>query len=214
VMECHLDLGGGLAGDMFIAALLDAFPDHETAVQRAIAAILGARPVSCRLERYSDAALSGQRFLVQPRAAPRRRLPFVLPRPADHGHLPWGTLRGRLEAAPLHPATRDHALGIIGLLADAQAQLHGVAVDSVCFHELGAWDSVADLVGAAEAIRLSRATRWSCSPAPCGTRRVTPTGAAILRYLCRPPSRVAAPGEIEGARGTHEPPRPRERAGA
>ena len=112
-----------------------------------------------------------------------------------------------------------HALGIFKLLAEAEGAVHGVSPDEVGFHEVGAWDSIADIVGAAVLIDKLRVTHWTCSPVPLGggrintahgiiplpapatTRllvglqtlddgvqgeRVTPTGAALLRYLCPP----------------------------
>lgn len=224
-MEVHLDLLGGIAGDMFVAALLDAFPHHERRVLEAID-VLGRGRVECSVVPHADHVLRGRRFRVQPIAAPDRHGHHAQREP--HEHASWQSIRARLERSQLSPGTREHALGIFRLLADAEAFVHGIEPERVTFHEVGAWDSIADIVGAASLIDAIGATRWTASPAPLGGgrintahgalavpapatvqlllgmpvvddgidgERVTPTGAAILRYLCPPPG-----GSGSGAR--------------
>jgi pyridinium-3,5-bisthiocarboxylic acid mononucleotide nickel chelatase len=204
-MDIHLDLLGGIAGDMFAAALLDAFPEHEAGARASVAAVSGA--VACRAEPHGDGTLVGRRFVVEA-GEPER---------GHHHHRHWASIRADLERAPLADAVRTHALAIFGHLAAAEARVHGVAPDEVTFHEVGAWDSIADVVAAAHLIDACRATGWSASPVPLGGGRVrtahgwlpvpapatalllegldtvddgiggeraTPTGAAILRHLC------------------------------
>ena len=236
-MQIHLDLVGGLAGDMFIAAMLDAFPHHEARVRGAIQSVSEDLPVYTSCLPWIDGGLRGRRFTVE-RAAP---VPEGLPEwsmqactppgaRAEHGsdpghahpghaHVDWHSIRARLLASSLEATVRAHALALFGLLAEAEAAIHGVPAESVCFHEVGAWDSIADIVGAAVLIDAVGAERWTCSPIPLGGgrtvsahgilplpapatvwlltgmptvddgvagERVTPTGAAILRYLCSP----------------------------
>jgi uncharacterized protein (TIGR00299 family) protein len=216
-LEIHLDLIGGMAGDMFIAALLDAHPAHEGKVRDAIAATRGARHVTCNVLPHRDHILSGSRFEVL--ASDDSRLPLTANRGAPHEHVRWESIRVRLRESSLPARVLDHALEIFELLASAEGLVHGVAPDDVEFHEVGAWDSIADIVGAATLIDALDATRWSCSAVPLGSgrvdtahgvlpvptpattylllgmptlddgvpgERVTPTGAAILRYLCPP----------------------------
>lgn len=77
MIHLHLDTLGGLAGDMFSACVLAAFPQHEGAVARAAA--LGAN-VTCRLVAHDDGVLTGWRFAVTgPDGAPADA-------PRDHGH--------------------------------------------------------------------------------------------------------------------------------
>jgi uncharacterized protein (TIGR00299 family) protein len=122
----------------------------------------------------------------------------------------------RLLESALPAAVSRHAVAIFQLLADAEALVHGVDAGAVEFHEVGAWDSIADIVGAATLIDACNARRWTFSAVPLGSgrvrsqhgimpvpapatarllqgmatlddgiagERVTPTGAAILRYL-------------------------------
>ena len=202
----HLDAIGGVAGDMFVAALLDAGPAYAPACLRAAEMVSGAR---CRWMPHADSVLSGARFDVADPAQDRH-----------HAHTAWADIRARLQAADLPAAARHHALGIFTLLAEAESRVHGVALDAVTFHEVGAVDSIADIVAAAWLIAAQGdadgAATWSVGPLPLGGgrvrtahgllpvpapatalllegflvvddgisgERVTPTGAAILRHL-------------------------------
>ena len=216
LVHCHLDPLGGLAGDMFLAALLDACPEHATGTFAAMrAAGLPAR-WDVRLVAHDDGGLSGHRVLI---AGPDDDGP-----PAH-----FADLRAGLQGAPLDASVRDRAIAIFTGLAEAEAAVHGVAVDEVHFHELADWDSVADVVGAAWLIGALGASSWSVGPLPLGrgriaTRhgplpvpapaaahllqgfavhddgiageRVTPTGAAILRHLQPAPGLPAGPWRL------------------
>ena len=208
---------GGMAGDMFAAALLDAFPDHEAGVAAAVAAAGG---LSLRTERsdHQDGVLAGSRFRVtRAEATPADHHAHVHHGHGVHGHRHWADIRRDLERCGLDPLVRDHAIGIFALLATAEAEVHGIGVEAVAFHEVGAWDSIADIVAAAYLLAAVDAGRWTVSALPLGSgrvmtqhgplpvpapattlllkgfavvddgipgERVTPTGAAILRYLC------------------------------
>lgn len=205
-MHIHLDAIGGVAGDMFIAAVLDAFPDLREGMLAAIAAAGLPADVKLSLIEHRDHALTGARFLVD---EGRHR------GAGDHLHTAFRDIRVRLLKAPLDKATRKHAIGIFSLLAEVEGRVHGKATEDVSFHELGEWDSIADIVGAAYLISQLDAT-WSVSPLPQGRggvktahgylpvptpatvlllegfelfddgvfgERVTPTGGSILKHL-------------------------------
>src|SRR5947209_20559817 len=127
----HLDSLGGVAGDMFAAALLDAQPEHEAAVVQAASAV--AR-VPCRLQRHRDHVLAGARFDVRPDHHDHDH--------HAHHHTAWRDIRARLEAADLPPAAIGHAIGIFSLLAEAESRVHGIEPEAVTFHEVGAADSI------------------------------------------------------------------------
>jgi uncharacterized protein (TIGR00299 family) protein len=213
-VDIRLDLVGGMAGDMFIAALLDAFPALAPLLLDNIAATSADGAIGCQLLDFDDSVLTGKRFNVT-----REIRPEGIAVHACHEHATWQSIRAGLRAAAIDPSVRQHAIAIFELLADAEGAVHGVRSEDVAFHEVGAWDSIADIVGAATLIHALQGARWSCSPVPLGAgrvttahgilavpapatvrlllgmstlddgiagERVTPTGAAILRYLCGP----------------------------
>ena len=226
----HLDPLGGVSGDMFLAAVLDAWPHlFEGAVAAMRAAGL---PDDWRVDLvpHDDHVLTGRRLAIEPPAT------GAAPPPTGD----FRAIRRRLEDSPLPENVRRRAVAIFTELAVAEAAVHGVAIDEVHFHEIGDWDSVADIVGAAHLIEsLGPRTSWSSAPLPVGggrveTRhgplpvpapatarllagmaviddgipgeRVTPTGAAILRHLAvgrglpPMPLRLAASGHGFGTR--------------
>lgn len=169
-MHIHLDPVGGLAGDMFVAAMLDAFPPLEPVVQNATRAAGLPERFRCDLVAHADHALNGKRFLVLEDAHPHAHDHTHEHAPDhDHGHRPFAEIRAALSAAPLDPGVRDHALAIFTLLAEAEAQVHGATPDTVSFHELGEWDSIADIVAAAAIIQALGSATWSLSPLPLGS---------------------------------------------
>jgi pyridinium-3,5-bisthiocarboxylic acid mononucleotide nickel chelatase len=221
-----LDPVGGVSGDMFIAAVLDAWPGFATPVLRAI--------------RNSGLPPSSKVSLVQRRSGGLAGAGLVFEGSAAAPSGDYPDVRRRLAEAPLAASNRDHALAILALLAEAEAAVHRVPVESVHFHELADWDTQADIVGAAAIIDLLRGARWHCRPLPLGSgtvraghgllpvpapaaahllagfafraddgvpgERVTPTGAAILRYLTPrfagdgPPGKLVATGMGAGSR--------------
>ena len=230
-MHLHLDPVGGLAGDMFIAALVDAFPRLEQGLHAALSSVGLPDGSKCSVLRQQDASLSGRRFELSLPAAPEH-----------HAHIGLSAIRAAIAAMGLDAAVAARAQSIFSVLAEAEAAVHGVSVDEVEFHEVGAHDSIADIVGAAWLIEALGPASWSVGALPLGSgrvntahgllpvpapavvkllegyafiddglpgERVTPTGAAILRELgCSagfaPRSgRLAASGLGFGARKLH-----------
>lgn len=211
-MQINLDPLGGIAGDMFVASLLDAWPElAEGAIAAVLQVGLGD---DIRLEHvpFRDDVLTGSRFAV---SRDRPDGPAAETN-MDHHHVHWRDLRERLKLAPLPAGVGDHAIAIFSLLAEAEAGVHGLPIDEATFHEVGAWDSIADIVAAAFLIQSIGAESWSIGSLPLGRgkvrcahgelpipvpatmrllegfafhddgrpgERVTPTGAAILKHL-------------------------------
>ena len=178
-LHIHLDALGGMAGDMFIGAVLDAFPEHEAGALASVAAVTGPVPVRCRLLPYHDGVLQGRRFNVEPPGTGTDAHHHDHDHHHSHGaHEPgtyqsWATIRTLLEQAPLGQDVRDGALAIFERLAQAEARVHGIAVEAVTFHEVGAWDSIADIVAAAHLIAALSPARWTVGPLPLGSGRVS-----------------------------------------
>jgi uncharacterized protein (TIGR00299 family) protein len=173
ITAIHLDAVGGAAGDMFAAALLDAMPSAWPACQRAIAAISPPAEVVATIERHADSILTGSKFHVAgvdehiSGNAGEHEHNHVTPH-STHGHHRWRDIRLRLERAELQPTERDAAIGIFSRLAVAEAAVHGIAVEDVSFHEVGAWDSIIDIVTAAALIAQLPGSLWSMGSLPRG----------------------------------------------
>ncbi len=190
-MHVHLDAVGGVAGDMFVAALLDLAPRcAEGAIAATRAAGLEPSVQVAHLP-FDDGVLCGSRFVVTLPANAREADDRAHAHPHEHTHahrhghahehgpaahththVRWADLRTRLAAAPLALPVRERAIAIFAGLADAEARVHGRPIDAVSFHEVGAWDSIADIVAAAWLIEELGATTWSCGPLPLGSGRV------------------------------------------
>jgi pyridinium-3,5-bisthiocarboxylic acid mononucleotide nickel chelatase len=185
-LQLHLELAGGLTGDMFLAAVLDAFPQLEGRVAASIDAVEEACPVVCSFDVDVDNRLD-RRFDLKPaKYFGDNPLALSAKSPGDcaaHEPFNFRSVCDRLSAASIDQAVRAHSKNLLRLLAEAEAAAHGIEVISIEFHEVGAWDAIADIVGAAALIDALDTAQWSASPVlvPEG---MTPTGTAILRYLC------------------------------
>ncbi len=94
---------------------------------------------------------------------------------SPHEHHPHRHLRdilAILEKADLTSRQRRWASRIFQRLAEAEAEVHGVPVEKVHFHEVGAWDSIADIVGAVVGLDLLGIERFTASPIPTGSGTV------------------------------------------
>lgn len=161
-MHLHLSPIGGLAGDMLCAALLHARPDLLVVVEESIACLGMAVPVRIALERV-EGPLEGRRFRVRAEE----------PHPHEHPHhTPYAAIRRLLQATPLPEGVRGRALHAFALLAEAEGQVHGVPPKAVEFHEVGSWDSLADIVAAATLLEVLQIASASCGPLPLGSGRV------------------------------------------
>lgn len=152
MVHLHLDPLGGVAGDMFAAALSDV----DNSLADGLVPLLrsaGLRDdVTAAFVDHRDEVFVGRRFVVvDPReknlAVPGR---FVMQTPAHaHNHTPFQDILRDLEKSALTPGAKSRAKDIYTRLAQAEASVHGMSLDEVAFHEVGAQDSVADIVTAA-----------------------------------------------------------------
>jgi uncharacterized protein (TIGR00299 family) protein len=133
----YIDATAGVAGDMLLAALLDAGADVERV--RAAIASLGVPGLGLRTETARRGGLACLRAVViTPAAADRpRRLAAGL----EH-----------VAASDLGPAGKGLATRVFRLLAEAEGAVHGEPSEDVHFHEVGAFDALADVVGSAAAL--------------------------------------------------------------
>ena len=204
-MHLHLDLVGGISGDMFISAMLDCYPALANELPLQIDKAGFSQLVSLAHEKHNDGIISGSRFTVTAGEDAE-----------SHHHRHYSEIKRILETSRLDERTKQISLDIFHIIAVAEAAIHDKEVENIAFHEVGAWDSIADVICAAYLIATTNIKSSSCSalplgggqvktahgmlpiPAPATTlilagfeffddgvkgERITPTGAAILKYL-------------------------------
>jgi len=148
-----LDCSAGASGDMLLGALVDAGVALNI-LQSAVDAI-GVEPIRLRTEAVTRAGLGATRAHVDAPESTTTRT--------------WADVRALLEAAALEEQVRTTALAVFARLAEAEAAVHRVAVDDVHFHEVGALDAIADVVGAAAGMHALGLTELIASPVALGS---------------------------------------------
>ena len=165
-----LDVRAGASGDMLLGALLDAGADLD-AVRTAVAAV-GVEPVGITVSRTTRGGIAATRVDVAV--------------PDAVAHRTWHDLRGLLVRASLPEPVRERALDVFSRIARAEGIAHGVDAESVHFHEVGALDAIADVVGVCAAVESLGITAASASPVALGT--------GIVPDVARPPRGAGACG--------------------
>ncbi len=212
---------GGIAGDMFAAALFDAFPGQYTAFQNDLA-LLGVKGLAADLQDRQSKGMRAGHFSVT----------------QDTQSKPPRTLRAVQEFlgnTPLAPEVIETACAIYKLLAGAEAAVHGKTLETIHFHEVSDWDSMVDILAAAGLIARLNCRQWRIGPLPLGGgtintahgsimlpapattellagfewiddgvsgERVTPTGAAIVAFLKPVSLQSAAPAATQLCSGS------------
>ncbi|HET9944881.1 MAG TPA: nickel pincer cofactor biosynthesis protein LarC [Actinomycetes bacterium] len=150
------DAGAGASGDMLLGALVGA--GAPLAVVRAAVDALDVEPVRLAETTVTRAGLAATRIDVQVPPSDVRRT--------------WPDIRGLVESADLADEVRARALDVFARLARAEAAAHGTAEDEVHFHEVGALDSLADVVGASAALHALGIGRAACTAVTVGSGTV------------------------------------------
>jgi pyridinium-3,5-bisthiocarboxylic acid mononucleotide nickel chelatase len=184
----YLDCSSGISGDMTLAAMIDAGVDLES-LNRAVGSL----------------GLPGLRL----RTSEAKKLGFRATQvnvewEPEHVHRRLRDILAMIDAGQLNVRQKDAARRIFTALARAEAQVHGKAIDEVHFHEVGAADSIADIVGAAVGWDLLGVDRIMASPVPTGVGRIkmahgecsipAPATAELLRGV--PLTKSAIEGEL------------------
>lgn len=133
----HLDCSSGASGDMWLGALVDAGASIEC-IQRAVDH-LGVGDVRITVGRVRRAGMAAASVRVRP--------PQDTPPPRT-----WPDIRTILEEAGLDDPVRDRCHAVFRRLAEAESAVHGIPVDDVHFHEIGALDTLGDVVGTVAAV--------------------------------------------------------------
>ena len=173
----YLDCSTGISGDMTLGALIDAGVDVET-ICRGIDS-LGLPGVLLVSETVIKGGFRATSVRVE--------------HPEQHAHRHLSDILQLIDAAKeISPAQHHLATAIFTAVATAEATVHGSTIDKVHFHEVGAIDSIVDIVGAAIGFVLLGVDSVVCSPVPTGRGRIE-----IDHGICT----VPAPGTAELLKG-------------
>jgi uncharacterized protein (TIGR00299 family) protein len=158
-----LDPAAGISGDMLLGALVAAGAPQEWL--RELPARLGFPEVTVDVQTVDRCGVRATKVNVTLPGGRREEPSIPLepsahhdhardqPHPHDHGqgqHHHIGELIARIDRAPLSTSVRERAARAFRLLGEAEGRIHGVPVEQVALHEVGAADAVVDIVGALE----------------------------------------------------------------
>jgi uncharacterized protein (TIGR00299 family) protein len=154
VRVAHFDCFSGISGDMTLAALIDAGVDAE-AIRQGIASL--GLLISVKVEKITKGGFAATAVQIEA--------------PHEHKHRHLHHVEEIVQRGRLTPRQRDLALRIFRRLAEAEATVHGLPIEKVHFHEVGALDSIADIAGAAIGLDLLEVDRFTSRSVPtgCGT---------------------------------------------
>ncbi len=186
-MIAYLDCSTGVSGDKLLGALVGAGFD-PVRLRNALAS-MGLEQIRVSIVERTSGGLAGIGITVTEPGAPRRH---------------WRELRGLLATAEVPTPVRERALAALGALAAAEAEVHAVAIDDVHFHEVGAADTIADVLGVALGLHDLGITELVASPVAVGGGTVmtehgelpvpAPATALLLRGMPVVPGRAG--GEL------------------
>ncbi|MGF1580262.1 MAG: nickel pincer cofactor biosynthesis protein LarC [Gemmataceae bacterium] len=151
----HFDCFSGISGDMTLASLIDAGVNPEAV--RSHLDSLGL-PIQLHVENVRKAGFAATHVRIEA--------------PEEHKHRHLHHIEELLQGGKLNGRQVELALRIFRRLAEAEATVHGLSLEKVHFHEVGALDSIADIAGAAVALDLLGVEHVTCTPVPTGTGMV------------------------------------------
>ena len=173
----YFDCFAGISGDMTIGALIDLGIDVESLKQQI--ASLGLSGYEIKVDRVERSGIAATKFNVE-----------VEPTPQPARHL--ADIREIISNGKITELARIRSLRAFERLAEAEARAHGTTADAVHFHEVGAVDSIIDIVGAMIGFEMLGVDRFISSPLRVGYGSVTAAHGLLP---------VPAPGTAEILRG-------------
>jgi uncharacterized protein (TIGR00299 family) protein len=185
VRVAHFDCFSGVSGDMVLGAVIDAGVPAD-AIRAALDSL--GLPITLEVERVKRNGFAATKVNV------------LAPDQEDYRFLP--DVEAIIARGQLTDRQRELALAIFRKLAAAEAAVHGQPLERVHFHEVGALDSIADIIGAAVGLDLLRVESFTSRPVPTGSGTVrcahglmpvpTPATAELLKGAPLAPSPVKA----------------------
>jgi uncharacterized protein (TIGR00299 family) protein len=185
VRVAHFDCFSGVSGDMVLGAVIDAGVPAD-AVRAALDSL--GLPITLEVERVKRNGFAATKVNV------------IAPDQEDYRFLP--DVEAIIAKGKLTDRQRELALTIFRKLAVAEATVHGMPLERVHFHEVGALDSIADIIGSAVGLDLLGVEKFTSRPVPAGSGTVkcahglmpvpTPATAELLKGVPLAPSPVKA----------------------
>lgn len=172
----YLDTASGIAGDMTLCALIDAGADASYIQQQIDSLQLG----EVRLD------------ITETYRHCFRALRLDVRHPPEHAHRHLSDIEKLIADSQLTERERSVALRLFRKVGQAEAKVHGTSIEEVHFHEVGAIDSIVDIVGVAVAIENLGIDKLYASPTPTGCGTIT---------IAHGPVSVPAPATAELLRG-------------
>jgi len=149
----YFDCQSGISGDMVLGALVDA-----------------GLPLNVLNDQIAKLGIPGLQFeRSDVRRMGLRATKIDVRHPPEHKHRHLRDIAKIIEESGLASDVRQLALAIFERLAEAESKVHGCDIQKVHFHEVGAIDSIADIVGVAIGVREMRLESCVFSPIPVGT---------------------------------------------
>jgi hypothetical protein len=149
-MIAYFDCFSGIAGDMIIGAMIDLGLEPDLLRDRLKG--LNLEDYALEATRETRRGLSGVYFQVKVSSG--------------HSHRTWAQIRDMIGASDLGPSVISRSIEIFSTLARAEAKVHGVEVENVHFHEVGAVDSIIDIVGVCVGLEELAIEEARSSPLP------------------------------------------------
>ncbi len=146
----YLDTFSGISGDMLLGLLIDLGVQQSQLEQE-----LSKLPISgyqIKNQREQRHGIDGCRVQVHCEET--------------HHHRSWSTIDTMLVESKLEPVVKETARKFFLRLGKAEAKVHGIDIDRVHFHEVGAIDAIVDLVGVAIGLDILKIDQLRCSPLP------------------------------------------------
>jgi uncharacterized protein (TIGR00299 family) protein len=184
----HFECFAGISGDMALGALVDLGVDQKVLINEL--AKLSVEGWALEFHPDSRGGVCGVHPVVVMADGSTEHL-------ADghHGghsgeHRHWKDIREMISHAEISGGAKDYALKIFSVLAEAEAEVHGTSVDEVAFHEVGAVDSIIDIVGTAICLDMLKPDKITCGTVELGSgtvrcaHGVLPVPAPAVLKLC------------------------------
>lgn len=168
----HYDCLAGISGDMNLGAMID-LGVNAAALEAELARLgLPAGAFSLAVTRAARGGIAGTQVRVgvaeECGSREHGHDHDHGDRHGGHAHRSWADIRALIEGSALSARVKADATALFALLAEAEGEVHGVPAEQVHFHEVGAVDSIVDLVGAAICWEMLGIDAVSCGPVELG----------------------------------------------